>query len=104
MNYYHVEIPLNILPSLILEAERQELGINAGFMDRVVQVYEGCVFMDLKKEMIQSQGHGLYDELDPSLLPPLYLAYKPIVLCCWKRKDFYDNTTGWLEDPISSFQ
>ncbi len=77
MRFYNVEIPLNILPSLILEAEREELGINAGFMDRVVQVFEGCVYMDLKKEMIQSQGHGLYEELDSSLLPPLYLAYKP---------------------------
>jgi len=77
MRFYNVKIPLNILPSLILEAEREELGINAGFMDRVVQVFEGCVYMDLNKEILQSQGHGLYEELDPSLLPSLYLAYKP---------------------------
>lgn len=77
MDFYNMEIPLNILPSLILEAERDELGINAGFMDRVIQVFEGCVYMDLKKEMIRSRGHGLYEKMDPSLLPPLYLAYKP---------------------------
>jgi glucuronokinase len=77
MRFYNVEIPLNILPSLILEAEREELGINAGFMDRVAQVFEGCVYMDLNKEIIRSQGHGLYEELDPLLLPPLYLSYKP---------------------------
>jgi glucuronokinase len=77
MDFYNMEIPLTILPSLILEAERDELGINAGFMDRVIQVFEGCVYMDLNKEMIRSRGYGFYEKMDPLLLPPLYLAYKP---------------------------
>jgi len=77
MAFYDVEIPQPILPTLILEAERDELGINAGFMDRVIQVYEGCVFMDLDREIIQAQGFGRYQRLDPGSLPPLYLAYKP---------------------------
>ncbi|MBD3414499.1 MAG: GHMP kinase [Candidatus Aminicenantes bacterium] len=77
MDFYDVSIPQNILPSLILEAERKELGINAGFMDRVVQVYQGCVYMDLDRDILKSEGHGLYEKLDPQLLPPLYLAYKP---------------------------
>ena len=75
--FYDVEIPQPILPTLILEAERDELGINAGFMDRVIQVYEGCVFMDLDREIVQAQGFGRYERLDPGSLPPLYLAYKP---------------------------
>jgi glucuronokinase len=75
--FYDVEIPQPILPTLILEAERDELGINAGFMDRVIQVYEGCVFMDLDREIVQAQGFGRYERLDPRSLPPLYLAYKP---------------------------
>lgn len=75
--FYAIDIPLEILPTLILESERDELGINAGFMDRVIQVYEGCVYMDLNKESVGEQGHGIYERLDAELLPLLYLAYKP---------------------------
>jgi glucuronokinase len=77
MEFYRVEIPREALPTLILEAERDELGINAGYMDRVIQVYEGCIYMDLNKELIEERGYGIYERLDASLLPPLYLAYKP---------------------------
>lgn len=77
MKFFDVRIPLELLPSLILSAEREELDISAGFMDRVTQVYEGCVYMDLNKAMIREKGHGLYERLNPGLLPDLYLAYKP---------------------------
>jgi len=77
MEFYNVKIPIEILPTLILEAERDELGINAGFMDRVIQVYEGCVYMDLDEKIIQEKGHGIYERLSPKFLPKLYLAYKP---------------------------
>lgn len=76
MKYYEVDIPLEILPSLILSAEVDELGINAGLQDRVAQVYEGCVYMDFNRKIVQEKGHGLYERIDPSLLPNLYLAYK----------------------------
>jgi glucuronokinase len=77
MSFYEAEIPLEILPTLVLLAELRELGINAGFMDRVAQVYEGCVYMDLDKRFIEDRGHGEYERLDARLLPALYLAYKP---------------------------
>ena len=77
MKFYAVEIPKEILPTLVLDAELQELGINAGFMDRVIQVYEGCVYMDLDERLIAEKGYGYYEPLDPALLPSLYLAYKP---------------------------
>lgn len=77
MKFYEVDIPMEILPSLILDAELEELGINAGFMDRVIQIYEGCVYMNLNQEIIKEKGHGIYERLDPKLLPDLYLAYKP---------------------------
>jgi Mevalonate kinase len=76
MKFYEVEIPGHILPTLILKAETEELGINAGLQDRVIQVYEGCVFMDFEKEHLQTNGYGKYEIIDPSLLPKLYLAYK----------------------------
>ena len=31
--------------------------------------------MDFAEELIQQQGHGYYEELDPKLLPPLYIGY-----------------------------
>ncbi|MGB7295107.1 MAG: hypothetical protein WBC70_05905 [Candidatus Aminicenantales bacterium] len=77
LKFYGVQIPLEVLPTLVLNAELKELGINAGFMDRVIQVYEGCVYMDLDRILISERGYGDYDRLDAHRLPPLYLAYKP---------------------------
>jgi len=77
MRFYGVEIPLELLPTLVLQAEIRELGINAGFMDRVAEVYEGCVYMDLDKRLIEERSYGEYERLDHRRLPPLYLAYKP---------------------------
>ena len=77
MEFNDVDIPKDIQPSLILDAELKELGINAGYMDRVVQVYEGCMYMDLDESFLKEKGHGLYERIDPSLLPDFYLAYKP---------------------------
>lgn len=76
MKFYNVSISPEILPGIILSAETDELGINAGLQDRVIQVYEGCVFMDFDKEYMQTHGHGRYEPVQPSLLPKLYMAYK----------------------------
>jgi len=76
MRFFEVKIPIEKQPTLILEAERDELGINAGFMDRVIQVYEGCVFMDLARKGIEARGHGEYRRLNAARLPDLYLAYR----------------------------
>jgi len=76
MQYYQVNIPMEVLPSLILSAEVDELGINAGLQDRVAQVYEGCVYMDFNKAYLTKHKYGIYEPLDPALLPKLYIAYK----------------------------
>ena len=77
MWFYEVEIPLEIQPTICLEAERDELGINCGFQDRVIQIYNGLVFMDFEKSFIESHNHGKYERLYPNLpnLPNLYIAY-----------------------------
>ncbi|MBU1820658.1 MAG: GHMP kinase [Bacteroidetes bacterium] len=75
MQFYKVEIPLEILPQLVMTSETEELGIAAGLQDRVIQCYEGCVYMDFDEKLINSQGHGLYERLAPELLPNLYVAY-----------------------------
>jgi glucuronokinase len=76
MQFYHVDIPREILPTLILSVETDELGISAGLQDRVVQVYEGCVYMDFDKRVMKSKGHGIYEQIELGLLPKLYIAYK----------------------------
>ena len=54
----------------------EELEIPAGLQDRVIQTYEGAVYMDFDRETVERTGHGLYEPLDPALLPPLYVAYR----------------------------
>lgn len=76
MAFYEVEIADETLPNLVLSVETEELGINAGLQDRVIQTYEGCVFMDFEKTIMETQGHGNYERIDPSLLPNLFIAYK----------------------------
>jgi glucuronokinase len=79
MEFYDVAIPPEVQASLALSVEVEELGIAAGLQDRVIQVYEGLVYMDFAEErMRETNGlrHGAYERLDPALLPPVYLAYK----------------------------
>jgi glucuronokinase len=78
MRFYGVSIPETVQPSLALSVEKEELGISAGLQDRVIQTYEGCVYMDFAQERLtQQHGYscGVYERLDRSLLPPLYIAY-----------------------------
>ena len=78
MEFYNVSIPREVQPSLALSVETDELGISAGLQDRVIQVYEGLVYMDFAPErMHESAGYlcGHYEPLEPALLPPLYLAF-----------------------------
>ncbi len=75
MKFYDIEIPLEELPRLVMVAETEELGIAAGLQDRVIQSYEGCVYMDFDKKLIETRGYGEYERLDPRLLPKLYVAY-----------------------------
>jgi len=76
MEFYGVEIPRPVQPNGVLSVETEELGISAGLQDRVVQVWEGMVYMDFAKELMERQGYGDYEAMDPELLPPLFVAYK----------------------------
>lgn len=74
MKFYAIDIPLEIRPTLCLEAER-ELGINCGFQDRVIQIYNGLVFMDFDRAFVEAHNHGRYERLDPKALGNVYIAY-----------------------------
>jgi glucuronokinase len=94
MAFYRVNIPQPVQPGLILSVETQELGIPAGLQDRVIQVYEGLVYMDFDRELMNRQGYGHYEPLDPALLPPLYVAY---------RKDLAEGTEVFHNDIRGRF-
>ena len=77
MAFYEIEIPLEAQPTFVLLVEK-ELGIAAGLQDRVIQVYEGLVFMDFGVDRAREvDGFTCYhyERLDPALLPAVYLAY-----------------------------
>ncbi len=77
LEFYGVDMPLVIRPSFVLSVEN-ELGIAGGLQDRVIQCYEGVVYMDFSKEQ-ERILHGLpyyyYEPLEPALLPQVYVAY-----------------------------
>ena len=71
------DIPKFLQPSFVLSVE-EELGINAGLQDRVVQTYEGLTYMNFEQEHMEKKGYGLYRELDASLVDGLqfFIAYE----------------------------
>jgi glucuronokinase len=77
MKFHNIEIPLAELPTLAWSVEREELGIHCGMQDRVVQNYEGIVFMDFDQALMESRGYGSYEKLSPDKMPPVYVAYDP---------------------------
>jgi glucuronokinase len=74
--YYHLDIPLPVQANLVLETETCELGVPAGLQDRVVQAYQGLVYMDFRRPLMESRGYGEYERMDPALLPNIYVAYR----------------------------
>ncbi|MFP6620623.1 MAG: hypothetical protein VB877_14850 [Pirellulaceae bacterium] len=78
MEYYDVQIPRHLQPSLVLSVEADELDISAGLQDRVIQVLEGAVYMDFSTAVMQSEmglEYGSYLPLDPAFLERIYVAY-----------------------------
>lgn len=67
---FDIELTPDELALAALEAETEELGIAAGPQDRVVQSHGGLVMMDF------ANSHWRVEELDPALLPPLFVAWR----------------------------
>lgn len=72
--YYKLDIPLPVQANLVLETETRELNVPAGLQDRVIQAYQGLVFMDFSRDLMEKRGYGEYERLDPGLLPNVYVA------------------------------
>ncbi len=74
--FHELDIPLPIQANIALETETRELNVPAGLQDRVVQAYQGLVYMDFAKQLMDARGYGEYEHMDPSLLPNVYVAYR----------------------------
>ncbi len=74
-----LSIPDEILPSIALRVETEQLGLTAGLQDRVVQTYGGLVAMnfgDMETDARFGVTHGEYHPVEGDHLPPLFLAYR----------------------------
>jgi len=76
MKFYDTDIPQTDVPSIVLAAEAEELGIPAGLQDRVIQTYEGLVYMNFDKKHIKKTGHGIYEPLPKKQLKNIFVAYR----------------------------
>jgi len=76
LNFYDVTIPKPQLANLIRAVENRELNISAGLQDRVAQVYQGMIYMDFDKALIEKQGFGHYEPLHLTRMPRMYIAYR----------------------------
>ena len=95
MGFYGVTISRHSLANLVLSVENHELGIPAGLQDRVAQSYQGLVFMDFDRKLIEGRGYGNYEMLDPAKLPPVYIAY---------REDLSEGTEVYHNDLRARWQ
>jgi glucuronokinase len=78
MEFYDVRLPIEAQPMFVLLVEQEELGIAVGLQDRVIQVYEGLVYMDFdsrREHLVDGLRSYRYEPMDPALLPPLYVAH-----------------------------
>ncbi|HTX33146.1 MAG TPA: hypothetical protein VMD09_17335 [Solirubrobacteraceae bacterium] len=64
-----IDLAPSELAEFALAVETEELGIVAGLQDRVVQSYEGLMFMEFGRP-------PRYERLDRGLLPPLVIAWR----------------------------
>lgn len=78
MEFYDVQLPLEAQPMFVLLVEQEELGITVGLQDRVIQVYEGLVYMDFDpscERIVDGLRCYRYEPMDPALLPQLYVSH-----------------------------
>ena len=73
MAWFDVTIDAASLVELALAAEVEDLRLAGGAMDRVIQVYQGAMLMDLGEPRTAAS----YTRLDPAMLPPLFVAWDP---------------------------
>jgi glucuronokinase len=86
--FYAIAIPLRDRVTLALETETVELGIEAGLVDRVVQVFDGAIHFQCEDATGWSATR-----VDAHLLPKLFVAY---------RSDLAKISSGGVLSPIGA--
>ena len=67
MEFYEVDIPRHLLPTLVLSVEKDELGISAGLQDRVIQTYEGDRLHGLRPQAASRRAAtAIYERAQPA--------------------------------------
>ncbi|MBI1354168.1 MAG: GHMP kinase [Acidobacteria bacterium] len=94
--FFEIELSQPVQANLALQTETLELGVGAGLQDRVIQVYEGLVFMDFARELMAQRGFGDYQPLDAGLLPNIYVAYRTSL--SEGTEVFHNNIRARFED------
>ena len=56
--YYDLKIPLPVQANLAPETGTRELSVPAGLQDRVVQAYQGLVYMDFSQTQTEARDFG----------------------------------------------
>eukprot|EP00117_Sycon_ciliatum_P030521 scpid52093/ scgid24033/ Glucuronokinase 1 len=75
-NLSDADMPQEIQPNFVLSVELEELFITAGLQDRVIQIYEGLVYMDFSRDIMAKLHHGTYVNLPMKSIPQFWLAYQ----------------------------
>ncbi len=81
-----IAIPPRSRVALAMDIETRALGIEAGLMDRVVQVYDGLLHLDC------GPPDWAVTRLEPALLPNLFIAW---------RADYAKISSGNMLSPIA---
>ena len=74
-----LDVPPEILPSIALRVETEQLNLTAGLQGRVVQTFGGLMAMNFGETTTDARfgvSHGEYHPVDPASLPALFLAYR----------------------------
>src|SRR5205814_1696612 len=95
MEFYDVQLPIETQPMFVLLVEQEELGITVGLQDRVIQVYEGLVYMDFdesRERTVDGLRAYWYEPLEPvrdrksTRLNSSHLGISYAVFCLKKKK------------------
>ena len=57
--------------------------MQAGLQDRVIQTYEGCMYMDFAQSLLEERGYGDYVRLPIEKLPLLWLVHSATPVWQW---------------------
>ncbi len=110
-DFCQITVEPSILAAMALRVERHQLGIPAGLQDRVIQSFEGLVYMDFGIDQVTT-GEGLtighYESMEPDLLTNVYIAYseqagEPTEVTHQSLRQRFDSGDGDVVEAMMTF-